>query len=370
MLGLCDDLQRLRSRLTDPELRRDARARLRRQARNKVDRLAADLSTYRFRGPLGQVLREFRFEVVHFQVLATLLHGHLRSENAALEGRVILSSIFDNSFDVLQGMSLLHENSPLRASGLVVLADDEECPDDVLEARFRISEDALQTFQEEIQGLVVEDQRSLGTRPYESHRAYLQDLRILHNLFKHRSERVFHQDRWDRVHATSPTPGAYLTRRIEAFGRRIASRLEQTANADSFPAVRFFREHALLDEELIVVVHLLFKELYEGNAYADTAELVRLVSCDELSLLRNRRLFLASGTLRRREIVQIEPMLENRELTGEVYLADWVVNYLLGVQAGVAEREESIAPDERLDWHLYLKNLDDAHSFFRDLEAN
>lgn len=317
------------------------------------------------------MLREFRFDAVHFQVLATLLHGHLRSEHAALEGRVILSAIFDNSFDVLQGMSLLHENAPLRASGLVVLADDEECPDDVLEARFRVSEDALQTFQEEIQGLVVEDQRVPASRPYASHREYLLDLRILHNLFKHRSERLFHQDRWDRVHAAGPTPGGYLTRRIEAFSKLMLSRLEHTPGATNFPAVRFFREHALLDQELMVVVHLLFKELYEGNAYADTADLLRLVSTDELSLIRNRRLFLPGGTLRRREIVQIEPMLENRELTGEVFLADWVVNYLLAAPANADETEDgTIAADERLDWHLYLKNLDDAQAFFRDLEAN
>jgi len=29
-----------------------------------------------------------------------------------------------------------------------------------------------------------------------------------------------------------------------------------------------------------------------------------------------------------------------------------------------------IQADERLDWHLYLKNLTDTGAFFRDLEAN
>ena len=366
MLDLCDDLQSIRTRMTDPELRRDARARLRRQVRSKVDQLSKDLGNYRFRGPLAAVFREFRFEPVHFQLIATLLHHHLRAENAGLEGRAILSAVFDNSFDVLQGLSLLHENAPLRASGLVVLADDEDCPNDVLEARFRISEEALQTFQDEIQGLVVEDQRSPGSKVYSSNRAYLQDLRILHNLYKHRSERVFHQDRWDRVHSAGPTPGSYLTRRIEAFGRQIRTRLEATPEAVRFPAVRFFAEHALVEEEMVVAIHLLFKELYEGNAYADTAELMRLVSPNELALLRNRRLFLPSGTLVKAEIIHIEPMLEGRELTGEVYLADWAVNYLLGGDL----TEEAIEADERLDWHLYLKHLDDARSFYRDLEAN
>ena len=59
-------------------------------------------------------------------------------------------------------------------------------------------------------------------------------------------------------------------------------------------------------------------------------------------------------------------MLEGRELTGEVYLADWAVNHLFGG----FQSEEAIDPDARLDWHLYLKNLDDTGTFFRDLEAN
>lgn len=364
LLTLCDELQRMRTRMADPEMRRDTRARLSRQVRAKSDELANDLTEYRFRGPLGQVLREFRLGMQHFQVLAALLHRHLRSESPAMEGRAILATVFEDSFDVLAGMELLHENSPLRASGLVVLDDEEDVVADVLEARFRISEDTLAAFRDEIAGLVVED-RQRGSLAYSSNRDLLIDLRILHNLYKHRSERIFQQDRWDRVHAGQVAPGGYLSRRIEGYWKRIQQRLQQTEGAERFPALRFFRDQQLQDVEQIMVVHLFFKEIYEGNAYCDAVDLLRLVSASEHDLLRNRRLVTPNAPLVEKEILMLEPMLESRELTGEVHLADWVVNSLFG-----AQEEARIRDDDQLDWHLYLRNLEDTGSFFRDMEAN
>jgi len=365
LLDLCDDLQRIRTRLAEPDLHREARSRLRRQVRSKWDRLARDLASYRFKGPLGELLREFDLKPIHFQLLAVLLQRHLRSDAPAIEGRALLAAVFDNSFDVLSGMALLQDDSVLRTSGLVVLEQDDECTDDLLAARFCISDEALLAFRDEIAGLVVDDQRLRNAR-YSSNHEYLIDLRILHNLYKHRSDRVSHNDRWDRIRAGIHSPARHVQRRIESYWRKIDERLARTPESDQFPAVRFVREHQLTPEEVIVVVHLLFKELYEGNAYADAAELLRLVSVDELDLVRNRRLFRPAGTLLRTEMLQLEPMLEGRELTGEVYLSDWAVNYLFG--ATVEPRH--IDPDERLDWHLYLKKLDDTQTFFRDLEAN
>ena len=366
LLELCDDLQRLRRRIADPELRRDVRARLRTQTRKKHELLRRDLSGYRYRGPLGRLLREFKLSSEHFQVLAVLLQRQLRSEEPGCEGRLILAAVFDSSFDVLAGMSLLGELSPLRTSGLVVLEDDEEAADDILDARFCLSADALATFREEVAGGVPEDLRRKHNEPYANAREFLVDLRVLHNLYRLRSERLFHQDRWDRVHSTSRDPGTSLTRRIDAFWSRIRQKLERTPLAGEFPVVRFMSEFGLSEEETVMVVHLLFKELYEGVAYADAAELIRLVSCSEQDLIRNRRYVLKAGTLVQREILQLEPMIENRELTAEAHLSDWAVNYLFGATG----QETLIQPDERLDWHLYLKNLEDTGTFFRDLEAN
>lgn len=367
LLTLCDDLRLINGRMADPALRRDTRSKLGRQVRAKTDQLATDLAAYRFKGPLAQAIREFKLERVHFQVLATLLQRHLRSDSPAMEGRNVLAAITGDSFEMLSRMDLLREDSPLRSSGLVVVEDDEDCADDILEARFRISEDALCAFREEIEGLVVEDKRQSKKTGYANNREYLLDLRILHNLYKHRSERIFHQDRWDRVHAGSErVAGNNLSKRIEAYWRKITNRLRASDDLNLFPALRFFREHNLMEQEVVMVVHLLFKELYEGSAYADAVDLLHLVSASEEDLLRNRGLLRPNGNLTQLEILKLEPMLEGRELTGEVHLTDWAVNYLFGASTG----EQSIDRDEQLDWHFYLKNLEDTQSFYRDLETN
>jgi hypothetical protein len=364
LLDLCADLQRIRARLDSEELPRDLRTRLRRQVRTKSSRLAERLSDYRFQGPLGRLLRDYDLDSVHFQLLAALLQRHLRADEPALEGRRLLAAVFEDPVDILAGAALLQEGSALRSSGLIVL-DDEDLSEDVLESRFRIAEDALLAFRQEIAGLVVEDRR---TRPsaYSGNHEYLLDLRILHNLYRLRSHRLFHVDRWDRVHAAAPRSGERLQQRIDAFSQRIQRRLDATPESDRFPAVRFVREHGLDEAEVMMVIHLLFRELYEGNPYADAAELVRLVAASELDLVRCRRFVLDSGRLVTLEILENEPALESRPLTGEVHLSDWAVNFLFGANGA----DDSIDVDDRLDWHLYLKNLPDAQSFFRDLEAN
>lgn len=366
LLNLCDDLQRITSRMRDPELGRDQRSKLRVQSRHKVARLTRDLRAYRFRGPLAEIMRQYRLSPQHFLVLAHLLHRHLRSEEPAVQGRVLLSAVFETSFAVLTGLALLRNESPLRASGLVLVDDEEEHPDDLLEARFKISEDAVNGFRDEVVGFVPEDLRRSTNDRYHSNREVLIDLRILHNLYKERSERVFHSDRWDRLHNTPLSPGRGLTRRIDVMWRRVRKKLDLSEAKSTFPAVCFMLDHMLGEAEMVIIVHLLFKELYEGNAYADAAELVRLVSADEAQLIDNRRFMAPTGTLRRREIVEVEPMLEGRELTGEVHLADWVVNSMFGPPANLPERE--IAPDEKLEWHQYLQGLRESDRFFRDLD--
>ena len=290
LLELCDDLQRLRRKMSDPDLRRDMRSRLRTQSRKKSELLERDLVQYRFRGPVGKFMKELRLSAQHFQVLAVLLHRHLRCEDPACEGRVILGSVFDSSYEVLAGMELLSRTSPLRTAGLILQEEDEESSDDLLEARFHLSEEALIAFREEVAGGVPEDLAHRNRKGYENTREFLIDLRILHNLYRTRSDRVFNQDRWDRLHSSNREPGEGITRRIDSFWKTIQKRLSVTETAADFPVVRFMSEHDLTHEETVIVIHLLFKELYEGIAYADAAELVRLVSRTEADLIRNRRL--------------------------------------------------------------------------------
>jgi len=61
----------------------------------------------------------------------------------------------------------------------------------------------------------------------------------------------------------------------------------------------------------------------------------------------------------------MEPFVENRELTAEVRLEDWVVTKLLDDSSAPG----GIQTDERMRWHQYLSQLDGSDGFFRDLDA-
>ena len=354
--------------MCDPDIERETRTNLRRQSKRKTEQLTRDLESYHFRGTLAAVMDSFPLAPDHFQILSVLLQRQTRCEDPALEGRLILASIFATAYEVLAQVDLLHPEGPLRAAGLVVPADDEAHPEDVLEARFVLSEEALEGFRIEITGADARtspDRRADRCDGYASNRELLVDLRIIHNFYLLRAERVFHEDRWNRLHDTGYEPGRPLSERIQSCWGRLRQRLDRTPNAASFPAVRLMREYQLGEEELVMIIHLLFKELFEGNAYADVAELLRLISSSEQNLIHNRRLAADRSPLRKGEILCIEPMLENRMLTGEAYLADWVINYMFGAPGPGAE----IRSDERIDWHEYLASIDDTKDFFQGLDA-
>ncbi|GAB4147741.1 MAG: hypothetical protein Fur0037_15990 [Planctomycetota bacterium] len=366
MLDLCDDLQRIRTRLADPQIGREERTRLRKQTQRRVEQLARNLANYEFRGPLGKRLREHRFTAREFEVLSLLLMRTVRSEEPAMEGRLILGSIFDTSFDVLSGMDLLHPDSKLRASGLVALEEGQEENGDVLESRFRLSEEALASFRAEVEGSPLPARGpSREARGYAKPSEFLIDLRLVHDLYHLRSERVL-GGRGERAARIDRRSGRAFDRRIDEAWRRVRNRLASTERGKIFPSLRFLEPGGLDENETMIAVHLLFSEVYDGEAYGDIADLLRLISASEEDLLRSRRYLLPDAPLRARGILIVEPFLEGRDLTGEAHLADWVVNELLDL----GDSKRRIESDERLDWHLYLKSLENSSGFFRELGEN
>jgi hypothetical protein len=367
LLSTCESLRQIRSKMADPELEREDRTRLRRQSKRKTDQLTRDFKSYQFHGPLAQIMELYPLTPDHFQILSTLLHRQIRYEDPAVEGRLILASVFECSYEVLSRIDLLRPECALREAGLMVLEDSEESPVDLLEARFTLSEEALDCFRREISGqFEPKGPEPKQPRPYKSNGEFLIDLRLLHNLYQQRSTRTFAVDHWNRLHRAAFRPGQGLNQRIDGSWERVRQRLSATDGSCEFPGVRLMREYRLSEEEIICVVHLFFKELYEGNAYADVADLLKLVSQGEADLMRNRRLMIESSPLIKRELVSIEPFLEGRTLTGEAHLNDWVVNYLFGAPVD----DSDIRADERIDWHMYLAKLSDSQGFFKDLGTN
>ncbi|MCA8971136.1 MAG: hypothetical protein KDC95_15190, partial [Planctomycetes bacterium] len=82
----------------------------------------------------------------------------------------------------------------------------------------------------------------------------------------------------------------------------------------------------------------------------------------EEELFAKRELFAPHGKLRSLEIVELDQMLEGRELTSECHLGNWVMDRILGTRGG----ERPIDADEKLEFHLYLKKLTSSN-FLQDL---
>lgn len=362
MLDLCDELRSIHGKIQDAELRPETVQRLRKRSREKLSELAEVLGAYRFRGFLATVHKDLRAE--HFLVLATLLRQHLRGESPYVEGRILLASVFDSSFELLRGLELLQPDSVLRAHELIEPEQDEEASDDeedLSELRFRLCRQVVEGFLDEmgIKGRV----KGRSRRPYTCQREFLIDLKLLHNLHQARAKRLFSQESWWRLRGQEGDRGTRaVSRRIEKLSRQIEQRLAGSPAAEEFPMLRMVREFGLGSDEVLILAHLLFLELLEGNPFEDTVALLQLVSATEEELLDKRRLFDPVSTLLRREMVELEYMVEGRELTSECRLASWVVERVFG-----SDRDgRPIDADEKLDFHLYLENLNSSN-FLSDI---
>jgi len=360
LLDLADELRVLRKKIQDPALKNDAVQRLRRRSREKLRHLASELGTFRFRGSLGLVLKKLDPE--HFLLLAILLRRYLRSVSPYVEGRALLAAVFETSFELLKGLELLQPESVLRKDELILIDQAEEGTEEgLLESRFRLADAVVEAFLEEL-GLRTTP-RKRNRKGYSNNREFLLDLKVLHNLFLTRAQRIFSPDSWWRVRGSAgDRANLALNRRIQTAEARIDARLAKTPDADTFPIRQFVLEFGLAKEELLIVLHLLFLEFLEGNPYADVVQLIQLISCDEEAVLRNREIFLSHGTLRKAGILEIDEMMDGRELTGEAHLADWVLDRMLGTGA----RFLPINADEQLNFHLYLRDLKSSN-FLKDL---
>ncbi|MEZ5987749.1 MAG: hypothetical protein R3F30_01210 [Planctomycetota bacterium] len=362
MLDLCDELRSIHGKIQDAALRPETLQRLRKRSREKLAELAKSLGTHRFRGYLATVHKDLRAE--HFLVLATLLRQHLRGESPYVEGRTLLASVFESSFDLLRGLELLQPDSMLRAHELIEAEQDEESGDDeedLLELRFRLCRQVVEGFLDEmgIKGRT----RGRTRRAYASQREFLVDLKLLHNLHQARSKRLFSQESWWRLRGQEGDRGTRaVTRRIEKLAKEMEQRLSRSPAAVEFPFLTLVRDMGLGHDEVLIVAHLLFLELLEGNPFEDTVVLLQLVSSSEEQLFDKRGLFDPVSTLVRRELVELEYMVEGREMTSECRLASWVVERVFG-----RDREgRPIDADERLDFHLYLEKLNSSN-FLSDI---
>lgn len=360
ILDLCDELSALKEKLDEREETPSVRRKLRGSMQEIVKDIARRMSKEARFGVLAPMAARLALKPNELAVIALLLSRFVAYNTPEIEGRELLNLLFDSSYSKLQGISLLESKALLRAAGLVECEAPEK-GSDPLDSRFRLSDKIVRALCEA--GIAhPRDYRPASRRTYHNNREYLLDLKALKSLYHQRAVRLFDPERVPFTEA-GRAEIQVLGKRIVEVRRRILETLEASPEAAQFTAVRFQHEFGLCEEETLIVVSLLFQELLEGEAYADAVDLLKLVSSDEESVIRNRKFFRPGSSLLRHNIVQLEDMVAEKAMTAEVVLSNWVVERLLGEERS----ERAIAPDEKIDFHNYLKNLDSAETFLRDL---
>jgi winged helix domain-containing protein len=325
----------------------------------EVREIAGRIVTIGLPGALGELGQAHRLSPQEMVILLLLLNRRIEGEST-LTGREILSTLFPSSYGILSGAALLRADSPLRSSGAVVICPAEAA--DLLEASFGVSDDLFRAVEKDAH---PRGEPSEGTRPYGNHQEHLADLARLSGLLLQRASAVFDIDPYPiRLFESAISP-THVDRQASSLRARIAERLRTTPEAEDFPISRLTRRLRLSEDEELILVALLAQECFSGAGGLDAVDCVKMVSRTPEEVLRKRSLLSPSATLRREGIVEARDPGEGADLSNGVYIAEWVVSFLLGEE----EDEEAgpIGPDTRLEFHEYLEQLDDSGRFFDDL---
>jgi hypothetical protein len=357
ILDLSDRLGVLRRRLGD-----DGEMLSLRDLRNEIRSIAGSLVSIGVPGSLGELEKTHHLGPHPILVLLLLLNRRLDPGDGTLSGREILSTVFPSAYGVLSGVTVLAADSPLRTSGAVDLVLEG---DSILGSRFRLS-DAL--FDAVVSEVVPRLPAASPTdvRPYRNHFEHLADLARLTSLLLRRANASFDADPYGNRIFDERESAEHLHRISIRFADRIRARLELTERAAEFPAVQLVSRLGLSADEVLLLVVLLVQECYYGSPGLEAVECLKMLSRNPEDLLEKRCLLRPDGALRRHGLIELEDAIDDKELTADLTLPRWVSLLLLGL-AGETGREP-IGPDTRIEFHEYLKDLEDSERFYRDLE--
>jgi hypothetical protein len=115
----------------------------------------------------------------------------------------------------------------------------------------------------------------------------------------------------------------------------------------------------------VILVTLVFQELTQGTPYLDAADLLKLVARSEEDLVRRRKLFAPKSVLVKNELVGLEEVVCDKELSAEVYVPNDVVDRILGPARGAEAGK--IDEQTKDDFRKFLSEIDDSEDFFKRL---
>jgi hypothetical protein len=360
-----DQLGKIRKQLSENKGSPSTREKLKRQSQKKINEINRDFREHEFQGPLASLLRKYRLNKYQLIIILALLRQRLTTTHYTLTGRELLQLLFDDSYGILRGMSFIDSSSMLVSTGIITPDLNEE-EEDLLEAKYRLSDRVFSMIYNTFapshrRELVLKKNRETS---YSTNLAFLMDLRKLSLLYQKRATKVFNYDYWDEIGLGVAESVDGINRQLKLMREQIQNRLDRTDVKDRLHTWSFIREFNLSEEEMVIIISLLFQEITEGNAYLNAVDLIRLTSENEEDLVRKRRFFSPRQTLVKHKIVQLEEMVNGKELTAEVCMPNWAIEKML---TGAGDEKSSIDTDARLDFHKYLNNIDSSDDFLDDL---
>jgi hypothetical protein len=332
---------------------------VRAESKRAVQAVVADLENGQVPGALGRLHRRHHFDDEQLTIILLLLQRRIQEARQTMSGREVLAFLHDSSWERLRGLRHLAPDGALRRSGLVEI-DAASAGREMLDAELRLSERVFRAIERDVTPEIAPRKRKDDgkPRPYRDHREHLLDMARLSRTYQRRARRVFESEEPDETISRSAVK--HLDGEIKKLVARIETRLGATPESAGFPLEVTRKRHRLSEEEVLVLVTLLFQEVYAGTSYIEAIELVKMISRSDLDLMSRRRLLTAEGRLVQSGLVRLTQEDGEHQLGGEAHLPAEVVQDLL-----FGERsDEPIDADTRLDWHEFLEGLEGTDEFF------
>ena len=311
-----------------------------------------------FRAGLRRLKSEHGLRQTEILILLLLFDRRVRKAADATSGRDLLETLTRTGGTILETARYLHPDAPLVRAGLV--ATDAAEAEEVLDAEFRISDRAFSALYRAFHGLSSETRETETTSPYGAPFEHLMDLRLLCDVAKRRAGKLFPLSTWAEWTAreereSDEIAASYLKKR-----EAIAQRERATPESVRLPVIRLRTEFGLSEEEEVIVLTLLFHELYSSRATFELTELVRLVSASDSEVVARRALVAPEGRLRSCGILGVEEEPVGKDALASAWLAPWVTERLLGS----LDPKGAIRSDEKTSFRQYLEGLRGSDDFY------
>ena len=299
------------------------------------------------------ILRALRVE--ERAIVFILLARRLRSGRDPIFGRDLLRLLEPRSSALLSKSSLLAPHAPLLTRDLVLGAGHgNQHP---LDREYRLSDTAFRGLAAGSGGKASEI--ALEQQPYYDSIDHLMAMRELLALYRKRAALLFPESFWADQEEVEGETSEGLSHEIASKRTEIREREHRT---EVTSLVKFRQDYGLREEEEVVILALLFAELFAASPDMDGPELIRLASATQADVIRYRGLLGPNSHLNECGLVLFERELESKPNLCVCRLPDWVLENLLETQV-----PRGIPSQERARFQNYLENLRNSEDFFRRL---